>query len=150
MAKLRKLKLSLKTGSEPFSGTDAHLYLVMAGPNAERVYRVPTKPGDLEVGKLDIYPAECPDGPELEDIVSVLLVNGMDGNNPAWRILWARLEAVDASGRSWLLADAMIERWLDSTDERAPLAFVPLRRPFAQLEVEDVVGPPVCQLTLIQ
>jgi hypothetical protein len=150
MATLTKLKLSLKTGSETFSGTNARLYLVFAGPNAGRIYRVPTQPDDLEAGKLDIYLAECPDGPELDDITSVLLVNGMDGNNPAWRILWARLEAVDAAGKSWLLADAMIERWLDSTDERAPLAFVPLKRPFAQLETEDVVGQPVCRLTLIR
>jgi hypothetical protein len=150
MATLTKLKLSLKTGSEPFSGTNAHIYLVFAGPNAGRVYLVPTQSDDLEAGKLDIFLAECPDGPELDNIASVLLVNGMDGSNPAWRVLWARLEVVEASGKSWLLADAMIERWLDSTDERAPVAFVPLKRPFAQLEVEDVVGQPVCRLTLIR
>lgn len=149
MAPLTKLKLSLKTGHKSFSGTDARIYLVFAGPGAEHVYRLPTRPGDLEAGKLDIYTAECPDGPDLEAVQHVLLVNGMDGPSPAWRVLWVRLEAVDAAGRSWLLADAMLERWLETGDARAPVAFLPMQRPLVRLAVEDAVGVPTIRLTRI-
>ncbi len=149
MARITKLRLSLKTGSQSFSGTDARVYLVLVGSHTERVYLVPTQPGDLETGKLDIYPVECPDGPDVDDVTHVLLVNGMNRPQPAWRILWARLEAVDANGRAWLLADAMVERWLESSPDRAPLAFLPLKRPVHALGASDVVGPPVGFLKLI-
>lgn len=149
MATLTKLKFSVKTGLKSFSGTDAHIYLVFCGAGAERIYRLPTRPGDLETGKLDIYPAECPDGPELDAVTHVLLVNGMNGSNPAWRVLWCRLEAVDAQGRSWLLLDEMLECWLDSAENRAPLTFLPLQRPFVRLEAEDAVGIPTCRLERI-
>ncbi len=146
MATLTKLKLSLKTGSEPFSGTDARIYLVFCGPAEGRIYEIPTRPGDLEVGKLDIYEAEIPDGPELETLTSLLLVNGMNNANAAWRVLWVKVEAVDALGASWLLADAMLARWLDHAEGMAPVAFIPLKRPFTRLATEDVVGRPGCSL----
>ncbi len=149
MATLTKLKLSLKTGSEPFSGTNARIYLVFGGRTAGRVYEVPTRPGDLEVGKLDIYEAAVPSGPDLEDITALLLLNGMNGPNPGWRVLWVKLEAVDSAGASWLLADHMLERWLDHKDGTAPVAFIPLQRPFPRLTTDDVVGRPSCSLTLV-
>lgn len=149
MANLTKLKLSVKTGLKSFSGTDAHIYLVFAGPGVEQVYRLPTRRGDLEVGKLDIYVAECPDGPELEAVTHVLLVNGMDGIRPAWRVLWLRLEAVDTEGRSWLLADTLLERWLETNEDRAPVAFVPLQQPFVRLAEADLIGEPSSRLIRI-
>jgi hypothetical protein len=149
MATLTKLKFSVKTGLKALSGTDAQIYLVFCGAGAERIYRLPTRPGDLETGKLDIYPVECPDGPDLEAITHVLLVNGMNGPNPAWRVLWCRLEAVDAQGRSWLLLDEMLECWLDISEGRAPLTFLPLSRPLTPLNVDDAVGVPTGRLDRI-
>lgn len=149
MATLTKLKLSLKTGSEPFSGTDARIYLVFCGRTAGRIYEVPTRAGDLEVGKLDIYEADVPSGPDLEDLTALLLLNGMNGSNPAWRVLWVKLEAVDSAGVSWRLADHMLERWLDHKDGTAPVAFIPLQQPFARLETADAVGRPTCSLKLV-
>ena len=79
MPTLTKLRISLKTGSEPFSGTNARIYLALAGRNFRRIYRLPTNADNLEAGQLDIFVAECPDGPDLDDLHSVLLINGMDG-----------------------------------------------------------------------
>lgn len=141
MSALRQLKLSIKTSSKTFSGTDAHVYLVFVGAGADRIYRVPTRPGDLEAGKLDIYHLDCPEGPDLDAVTALLLVNGMDGSNPAWRVLWLRVEARDAQGRGWLLADAMLERWLRSSDTEAPVAFIPLQRPFEPIPPAGLAEP---------
>ncbi len=141
MSALRQLKLSIKTSSKTFSGTDAHVYLVFVGTGDGRIYRVPTRPGDLEAGKLDIYHLECPEGPELETLTALLLVNGMNGSNPAWRVLWLRIEALDAQGRGWLLADTMLEQWLRSSDADAPVAFIPLRHPYEPVDPAGLAGP---------
>ncbi|MCZ7637328.1 MAG: hypothetical protein M5U12_15620 [Verrucomicrobia bacterium] len=97
------MKLSIKTGSEPFSGTNARLYLIFCTRGSGRIYEVPTRAGDLETGKLDVYEAAIPDGPDLAELTAVLLLNGMNGPSPAWRVLWVRLVAVDTDGQSWSL-----------------------------------------------
>ena len=148
MATLTKLKLSFKTGSEPFSGTNARVYLVFCSRTQGRIYELPTQPGDLEVGKLDIYEAEGPEGPDWADLTCLLLLNGMNQANAAWRVLWVKIEAVDANGASWLLADSMLERWLDNAKGTAPAAFVPLKQPLTRL-ADDVVGRPSCSLKLV-
>jgi hypothetical protein len=142
MAKLKKLKLSLKTSPEPFAGTDAHVYLGLCAAGAGQWYRVPARPGDLESGSLNIYETELAEAPETSQITGLVLVNGMNGGNPGWRVLWVRVEAVDANGRAWLLADAMLQRWLDTKEDAAPAAFVPLQQPFGDLGTEDNIGNP--------
>lgn len=146
MAQLTKLKLSIKTGSEPFSGTNARLYLIFCTRGSGRIYEVPTRAGDLETGKLDVYEAAIPDGPDLAELTAVLLLNGMNGPSPAWRVLWVRLVAVDTDGQSWELADAMLERWLETGPGKAPAAFIPLHQPLRRMEVQDGVGRPTATL----
>lgn len=150
MATITKLKLSIKTGSESFSGTDARIYLALGGRAARRLYLLPTRREHFESGGLNIFVAGCPEGPDLDDLVTVLLVNGMNGTNPAWRVLWLRLEAADVNGRAWLLSDSMPERWLDHTADRAPAMFVPLRTPFEPLAGSDPLGGPTCVLHRVE
>jgi hypothetical protein len=142
MAKIKKLKLSLKTSPEAFAGTGANIYLGIATGGAGRLYRVPTRQGDLAAGNLDIYETELADGQDLAHITGLVLVNGMNGTNPGWRVLWARVEAVDGDGRAWLLADAMLQRWLDTKDGASPAAFLPLKHPFELLETGDTIAAP--------
>jgi hypothetical protein len=155
MAKLTKLKLSVKTGSEAFSGTDAPIYLGLCRRGKGVFYLVPTRPEHLEAGDHDTFELGLADGPELGELTGVVLVNGMRESrlsldvNPAWRVLWARLEAVDAAGHSWLLADAMLERWLGVDEGQAPGVFLPLKQPFEDLGAKDVVGKTSCALTPI-
>jgi hypothetical protein len=69
------------------------------------------------------------------------LVNGMNGQSPAWKILWVKVDAVDAEGHSWRIVDALLERWLDVKEGRAPVALLPLLDPFIDLGTEvDAVG----------
>jgi hypothetical protein len=146
MARIIKLKLSIKTGFARFSGTDARIYLGLGLRNGGAFYRLPTRLGDMEAGKLDLYEAELPTGPELDEVTALMILNGMNGVNPAWRLLWARVEVVDATGHSWLLADEMVERWLDVREGAAPGVFLKLRTPAEDLGSEDVVGPTTCVL----
>jgi hypothetical protein len=77
------------------------------------------------------------------------MVNGMNGRHPGWRLLWIKLDAVDALGRSWKLVDDLSERWLDTQESRAPAYVLPLRRPFEALGNQDVVGTGTTPLALI-
>lgn len=146
MATVTKLKLTIRTGSEPFSGTDASIYLALGGCRTRQLYRLPTKPRNLETGQLDVFVADLPGGPDLADLGSILLINGMNGASPAWRVLWIRIEAVDTTGVTWLLADTMLERWLDNEPGRAPAAFIPLKTPFEKRADTDALGLPTCDL----
>jgi hypothetical protein len=149
MACIVKLKVHFKTASATFAGTDAAVYLVFCGAHDHRVYRLPTRKPELETGKLDIYELDVPSGPDLGQVSAVLLVNGMSGPNPAWRLLWTQIQAVDDAGHSWELVDAMVERWLDTKEGRAPVFALPLKRPFVELGVKDVVGSTTGSLALV-
>ena len=149
MATLTRLKLAVKTGFGAFAGTDARIYLILCARSAARTYLLPTHARDMETGKTDIYELSVPDGPDLDELEHAVLVNGMNGRNPEWRLLWIKLDAVDALGRSWKLVDDMSERWLDTRDARAPAYVLPLKRPFAALGKLDVVGPATTPLVLI-
>jgi hypothetical protein len=151
MAKLQKLKIAIKTSSDAFAGTDAQIYLGLGLSEGGRIYRLPTRKPDLEVGRLDIYAVDVPDQLELQDLRGVALVNGMNGQSPAWRILWVKIDARDAEGRSWRIVDAMVERWLDVREGRAPVVLLPLMKPFSELGTEeDAVGITEATLELIQ
>jgi hypothetical protein len=73
----------------------------------------------------------------------------MNGRHPAWRLLWVKLDAVDALGRSWRLVDDLSERWLDTEASRAPAYVLPLKRPCPSLGPQDVVGTATAALQLI-
>ncbi len=137
---LKKLKVVVKTGSKLCSGTDAPIYLVLVLPGGGKIYRLPTRREDLEAGEMDIYDLALQDGPNLQDLLGLVLVNGMTGPSPAWRLLWIKIQACDETGHSWGLVDAMVERWLDSKEDLSPALVLPLQRPFLDLGVQDVVG----------
>jgi hypothetical protein len=149
MAAIKKLKIAIKTGSEAFSGTNANIYLVLSTQAGGTVYQIPTRPHDMETGKLDVYEAVLPAGPDLDDLRSIVLVNGMNGPQPGWRVLWVKIDAQDADGRTWQIADAMLERWLDTKDGVAPAAPIPLLTPRVDLGTDDVIGPPCCELEIV-
>jgi hypothetical protein len=140
MAVLKKLKIAIKTSSDQFAGTDATIYLVLAVGDGGRIYRLPTHKSELEAGKTDIYKVSLTDGPELGAIRTMMLVNGMDGQSPGWKILWVKIDVVDSDGHAWKLVDAMLQRWLDVKDNLAPTAFLPLLHPFEDLGLDDPVG----------
>jgi hypothetical protein len=149
MATLTKLKLAVKTGFGAFAGTDARIYLILCTPRGSRTYLLPTQPSDMETGRTDIYELSVPEGPDLEELQQAILVNGMNGRHPAWRLLWIKLDAVDARGQSWRLVDDLSERWLDTQEARAPAYVLPLKRPFESLGSQDVVGATPEALQLI-
>ena len=149
MATLTKLKLAVKTGFGAFAGTDARIYLILCAQSASGTYLLPTHAQDMETGRTDIYELSVPDGPDLDELQQVILVNGMNGRNPEWRLLWIKVDAVDALGRSWKLVDDMSERWLDTRESRAPAYVLPLRRPLEPLGSQDVVGNGTTPLLLI-
>ena len=149
MATLTKLKLAVKTGFGAFAGTDARIYVTLCAPSASRTYLLPTHPHEMETGRTDIYELSVPDGPDLDELQQAILVNGMNGRNPQWRLLWIKIDAVDAEGRSWRLVDDMSERWLDTHETRAPIYVLPLKRPPEPLGDEDVVGNATTPLTPI-
>ncbi len=149
MATLTKLKLAVKTGFGAFAGTDARIYLICCTPNRSRTFLVPTRLQDMETGQTDTYELSVPDGPDLDELQQLILVNGMNGRNPEWRLLWIKLDAVDARGRSWKLVDDISERWLDTRAGRAPAYVLPLKRPFEALGNLDVVGHATTPLTLV-
>lgn len=141
MARLEKLKIAIKTSSEAFSGTDAQIFLGMVLNESGVIYRLPTKKEDLEAGRLDIYSVALLEGPEMHELRGLALVNGMNGQSPAWKILWVKVDAFDSEGHSWRLVDAMVERWLDVKEGRAPVVLLPLLQPFSDLgSDEDAVG----------
>lgn len=137
---LKKLKVVVKTGSKLYSGTDAHIYLALVLPGGGLVYRLPTRREDLEVGEMDVYDLALLDGPNLQDLLGLVLVNGMTGPSPAWRLLWIKIQAYDESGHSWGLVDAIVERWLDAKEDVSPALVLPLQRPLLDLGLQDVVG----------
>jgi len=149
MATLTKLKLAVKTGFGAFAGTDARIYLIFCTPAGSRTYLIPTHLRDMETGRTDIYELSVPEGPDLDELQQVMLVNGMNGRQPGWRLLWIKLDGVDAQGRSWKLVDDLSERWLDTQDSRAPAYVLPLKRPFEALGHQDVVGNATTPLVLI-
>ena len=149
MAILTKLKLAVKTGFGAFAGTDARIYLIFCTPAASRTYLLPTHGREMETGQTDIYELSVPDGPDLDALQQVILVNGMNGRHPGWRLLWIKLDAVDALGRSWKRADDLSERWLDTAESRSPAYALPLKRPPQPLGDRDVVGNVTTPLVLL-
>jgi len=149
MATLSKLKLAVKTGFGAFAGTDARIYLILCAQSVSRTYLLPTHSHEMETGKTDIYELSVPNGPDLDELQQVILVNGMNGRNPEWRLLWIKIDAVDAQGRSWRLVDDMSERWLGTQESRAPAYVLPLKQPIEPLGSQDVVGNVTALLTPI-
>lgn len=149
MSVIKRLRVALKTSSEAGSGTDARVYLVLHTTGAARIYALPARREEMEAGQKDVYDLTLSDGPELDTLAAAALVNGMNGPNPAWKVLWVGVEAVDAQGRGWTLIDAMVERWLDTRPGRAPIAVLPLLAPPRPLTGGfnvDLPGPHVSSL----
>lgn len=146
MATLIKLKLAVKTGFATFAGTDARIYLIFCTARAAHTYLLPTRDCDMESGRTDIYELTVPKGPDLDELQQIILVNGMNGPQPAWRLLWIKLDGVDDQGRSWKLVDDFSERWLDTQESRTPAYVLPLKHPFESLGQQDVVGPATASL----
>jgi len=140
MALLQKLKIAIKTSSEAFAGTDATIFIGLISASGGRVYRLPTRREDLEVGRLDVYTVLLPDGPDLEELAGVVLVNGMNGQSPGWRVLWVKVDGVDSEGRSWRFVDTIVEKWLDVREGGAPLVALPVLRPPEDMGLTEVVG----------
>jgi hypothetical protein len=134
MAVIKRLRVIVKTSSAMGAGTDASTYLMLCNAAGARSYRLPSRRADMEAGEKNIYDFNVADGPEVDDVKAMVLVNGMNGLNPAWKILWMRVEAIDSEGRGWCLADAMLERWLDTRVGCAPAAALPLLVPARPLE----------------
>lgn len=137
MDAITDLSLSIKTSSARYAGTDAAVYLTFCTPDGPHTYRLPTEREELEAGKLDIIRVGLEDGPDIEAVQTVLVVNGMNGPSPAWQILWVGLNVRVASGLTYKLVDSFLERWLDTRPGTAPLAVLPLRRPFPRLSGPD-------------
>lgn len=144
---IKKIKVAVKTSSEARSGTDASIYLGFVLPTGGRIYLLPTEKEHLESGQLDVYHCTLTDGPNLQDVVSTILVNGMTGPNPSWKVLWVKVDVVDDTGHAWRIVDEMPDRWLDTRHPQGPAAILPIQRPPQDLGVQDVVGPATIELT---
>ena len=149
MAAIQRLKIAIKTSADAYAGTDAAVYLTLCTPAGGHTYQLPTEKEHLEAGQTDIYTVALADAPGVSALQHVILSSGMDGRSPAWKILWVKIDALDATGRSWRIADTMLERWLQVKEGYAPLAFVPLKRPCEDLGATDVVGAAAATLARI-
>jgi hypothetical protein len=89
---------------------------------------------------VDVYDLSLEDGPNAGELTAVLLVNGMTGQSPGWKVLWVKLDVVDEAGRGWRIVDTFLDRWLDAKQDCGPVAVLPLAIPFKELSEAEIGG----------
>ena len=144
--RFKGFRVEVATSNLDGAGTDADIYFLIAWRNAAEArgssLRLPNQPGnDNEAGASVLYQfnAYLPIA-DLDQIVSLALVNGMNNNRPGWHVRRVEVDAVMDNNEAWNLVDTEIDRWLDTKAETGPAVVLPLKVPFTYLGVIDFVA----------
>ena len=137
MSKVKAVRVDIKTSDIKYAGTDSNIYLLIGWKTGGVTVRLPDQPGNDNVqGQSTSYKFAIHLPEDLEQIVSLSLVNGMNKEHPGWHVESVNIEAVTDDNSSWKLCAVQLGRWLDTKESTGNGVVLPLKDPFIEL------GPP--------